>query len=440
MSKFNRQHIMTMLLISCISFAEITLADSASITDKQVMMASTYATAPDNLVRFISSALPNHPRYKAAKEKLYAAQQLYKAADRAIYNPEIELDTEKTDIRTSTIGINQTIDWSDQRGAKVQTEKQNLIAAQFRFQRERQQLIKDLLVSLSNYKIRNDLANLSQQRITLMKEFHDIAKQKYQAGDLNKVELYLAKLAYSEAVLDNAQTLADKVSAQQNFYALYYSSYSDSGRAPSAMQTLPDFNYAFTPIHLPEDIPHFLLTLPQMKIARAEVEASKANIALQKSEKSANPTIGLRGGKEDKESLVGLTISFPLNIRNSYGAEIQAAQHEYLQAEQLAQQAIRNLERDIITAARRYQLTQKAWKLWKDNGQMSVKQQFITLKKLWTAGDLSTADYLVQIKQNIDTQSAGLNLQMTLWQNWFEWLEQTARIEPWLKMNSLGNK
>ncbi len=432
MYKFNRQHIFNMLLVPCVLFTEVALAEPLSNSQTQVESSnvSTYTPAPDALTNFISLNIKKHPRFIAAKEKLDAAIQVYKAADQAVYNPEIELDTEKTSIRTSTIGINQTIDWSDQRGAKTLAAKQNLIAAKFSFQRERQLLVRDLLTVLSNYQFKKDLAKLSQHRISLMKDFRDIAKQKYRAGDLNQVGLYLAQLAYSEAVLNNAQILVDKVSAEQDFYALYGS----GNLAP------PSMNYVFPTINLPQDMTNFALTLPQMKIVRARVKASKANIALRKSETSANPTIGIRGGKEDKISLVGLTISFPLNIRNTYKAEIQAAQHDYLKNEQLAQQTFRNLKRDIVTATKKYQLTQKAWQQWRTNGKVSVKQQFIILKKLWVTGDLSTADYLVQIKQNLDTQSAGLNLQITLWESWFEWLEQTARIESWLKINLLGDK
>jgi len=178
------------------------------------------------------------------------------------------------------------------------------------------------------------------------------------------------------------------------------------------------------------------MNLPQMQIVRANVAASKNTIKLRQGEASADPTIAIRGGKEDKEKLIGVTLTIPLNIRNSYSAEIEVARKEYLRAEQLSQQAWRNVRRNIIAKTSHYQLTQQAWQQWQTGGQISSQRQLKLLKQLWRAGDLSTTDYLVQIKQNLDTQSAGIELQTTLWSSWLAWLNATAQIESWLHVNS----
>ncbi len=383
--------------------------------------------APHDLQKFMQQVLPSHPRFTAARAELEAIKAQYDAATKAIYNPELELDAEKTDIRTATVELSQTIDWGDQRGAKTRIAKYRLAAAQARFQRERQRLIRDLLIALSNYQNKTRLADLSSQRMKLMKDFYALAKEKHAAGDLNQVELDLAQLAYSEAVLNNAQILAGQVNAEQSFYALY----------TSHGASLPELVYEFQNIAIPSDLDAFVLSLPQMRIVRADVEASKNTIALRESESSADPTVALRGGKEDKQSLVGLTLTIPLYVRNNYRAEITAARSEYLQSEQLAQQAFRDLRRDITSLTRHYQLTYNAWQQWQASGQVSMKRQLKLLKRLWRAGDLSTTDYLVQIKQNLDTQSAGIELQNTLWSSWLTWLEATAQIDSWLQLNNI---
>ncbi|VAW90723.1 hypothetical protein MNBD_GAMMA21-1803 [hydrothermal vent metagenome] len=390
--------------------------------------------APGEIQNFIKQILPNHPRFIAAQAELDSVKANLNAADKAIYNPELELDTEKTNINTSYIGLSQTIDWGDQRGAKTQIATNQLDASKANFQSERQLLVRDLLMALSDYQNTTRLADLSNQRLKLMKDFYSVARQKYAAGDINQVELDLAQLAYNETVLKNAQVLAEQVDAEQSFYAIY-------GITPTnKKRLLPDLSVDFQAVNIPANLDAFVMTLPQMRLVRANVEASKNLIALRESESSADPTIAIRGGKEDTESLAGLTLTIPLNIRNNFSAEIDAARKDYLQAEHLAQLAYRNLRGNITSRTRQYQLTRKAWKQWLATGKVSMNRQLKLLKRLWQAGDLSTTDYLVQIKQNLDTHSAGIELQTTLWSSWLNWLDTTAQIESWLQLNNTRNK
>ncbi len=389
--------------------------------------------APNALQQFIQQAFSSHPRLVAAEAEYDAAKSEYEAADRAIYNPELELDGEKTAITTSSISLSQTIDWGDQQGAKTEIARYKLNAAQATFKQAKQQLLGDLLMVLADYKNKTRLAELSQQRLALMKNFASVAKQKHAAGDLSQVELDLAQLAYSESIFNNARILTEQVEAEQAFNALY-------NQNVSSNKGLPDTVVDFQKITLPSEVDQFVMSLPQMQIVRANVAASKKTIMLREGEASADPTIAIRGGKEDKEKLVGITLTIPLNIRNSYSAEVDVARKEYLRAEQLSQQAWRNIRKDIITQTRQYQLTQQAWQQWKAGGQISIHRQLRLLKQLWRSGDLSTTDYLVQIKQNLDTQSAAIELQTTLWSSWLTWLNSTAQIESWLQLNSTRNQ
>lgn len=383
------------------------------------------------LNQLIRKVLPTHPRFIAAQAELQAARALYSASTNAIYNPELELDTEETNIRTSTIGLSQTIDWGDQQGANTQIAKFQFNAAKENFKQERHRLISDLLIIAGDYKNKARLAALSNQRLTLMKDFYSLAKQKHSAGDLNQVELDLAQLAYSESIFDNARVLSEYTQEKQNFYAMF---------AAVAETTLPEIPRDFQKVSLPAELDSFLMTLPKVQKMRATVAANKNIIALRQAESSADPSVAIRGGKEDKESLVGVTLTIPINIRNNFTAEIKAAEQNYLQSEQLAQQAWRNLRRDIISQTRHYELTRNAWQQWRLNGQASIQRQLSLLKQLWRTGDLSTTDYLVQIKQNLDTQSASIELHTTLWRSWLMWLDSTAQIETWLQLNFTRNQ
>ena len=402
---------------------------TASSSYVQAANNMTIRPAPKVLQLFMQQIVPTHSRFFAAQAERDSVISANSASDNAIYNPEFEIDSEKTNIRTTTYGLSQTIDWGDQRGAKTSIAKHQLDAAQSIFQQKRQQLIHDLLFSAKDFHNKSRLAALSTQRLKVMQDFYHLAKQKHIAGDLDQVELDLAQLAYSESVLKNAQVITSKILAEQAYIALYGSD------LKSEQQKLTALTINFDEVALPSDLDAFLLTLPQMRVVQANVAANKMAIELRKSESSADPTIAIRSGKEDQESLVGISLSIPLNFRNNYRAEIDIARKKYLQAEQLSLQAWRDLRRDITTQTRHYQLMREAWVQWQQSGQKSMNRQLKLLKQLWRAGDLSTTDYLVQIKQNLDTQSAGIELQTTLWASWLTWLDSTAQIEAWLQLN-----
>ena len=58
------------------------------------------------------------------------------------------------------------------------------------------------------------------------------------------------------------------------------------------------------------------------------------------------------------------------------------------------------------------------------------------LEKLWRAGEISTSDYLVQLKQSLDTALSGLELESQAWQAWFDYLTAAGRLNDWLAGNT----
>ncbi len=392
----------------------------------------TLQPANSSLSELIYRQLQNHPRYIAAQAQLKAVQSEYEAASKAIYNPELEIDSEKTSVQTSTIGISQTIDWGDQQGVKTLIARYNIEAAQADFRQQSQQLMADLLLTAGTYKAMQHQATLSKQRLALMKSFYQVAADKYNTGDISQVEMDLAQLAYNEAIIDNANIESEFNQAQQNVYALF-------GSIPAELEQQDFLQINYQQLKVPYQDNAFLQQLPDMIRLTADVAAAKQTVELRRSEASADPTVALRGGKEGNENLVGLTLTIPLNIRNSYSAEIDAAAQQYTRTQQLAQQGMRNIRRDIISRSQHYALTLNAWQQWKKSGRKSIKRQLSLLKRLWRSGDMSTTDYLVQIKQTLDTQSAGIELQVTMLKSWLDLLMATSQVENWLQIKEIRN-
>ncbi len=377
--------------------------------------------APPALQRLVATVLPDHPRLQAIKAELARAEAGLRGAEKAVYNPELEIDAERTDVDTRYLQLSQAIDMGDQRGARTGVADAELRRTRARYTQERLALMRDLLQAMADDTTNRALARLATRRLDLMREFAELAERRHRAGDLDQVELELARLAYSEALMNNAAAQAEAAAARQRLQALF-------GNVP-ADAPLPENLPA---PQLPSPVDDFVRRLPVMQAIEADVAAARQTVELRRAERSWDPTIAVRGGAEDDNRLIGATLTVPLKVRNPLRAEVEAAQQALIAAEQQAQQAFRDQKALLLAVTARYRLVQVAWSEWQRTGRSSIKRQLALIKRLWQAGDMSTTDYLVQLKQALETEAAGLELRGRVWNSSFEWLYTTARLANWL--------
>lgn len=381
--------------------------------------------APSALSSFIQSSLKNHPDMLAAKADVLSARAVLRASDQAIYNPEIEFDYEDTDVETKKVGISQTIDWGDQQGSRSAVAEAELHKILANYTMSTQTFISRMLSGMAENQTGKELSRLSNETLKLMLDFRKIAEQRYQAGDLNLVELNLARLAYNQALMEQANILSNASESHENLRAIL-------GVLPASLPVLPEL---LPKPEIKDDLEAFLQQLPVVRSQLADIQVARKQVELRKSEKAWDPTISVSAGSEGEEDLIGFNLSIPLNIRNSYSAEVDAAQQGLIASEQRAQLAYRDARGSLIVSTERYKNLLNAWNNWRDNSRDSVDQQLKLIKQLWEAGDISAADYLLQLKQAIETQAAGLELRNQLWQVAFDWMSLTNTIDNWLNIN-----
>ncbi len=372
---------------------------------------------------WLRSHVDAHPAVLAARAQIDAARSRVAAADKALFNPELELDLEKTDIDTQTLGFSQEIDWGDQRGARTRIAELQQQIAWLDYVETRHDVAAELLSALAQWLGASSVYQLAEQRLELMRRFAELAALRHKAGDLSQVDLDLATLALSEARFQSAIAYSDKVSSKQKLVTL---TGDDSEQWPALLDRLPVLKLQ------DEDLQAILEKLPAMRRVKAQVLAAQAEVAMRRSEASANPTIAIRGGKDGDESLIGLNLSIPLQVRNNFQAEIEAANAEYIAAQSDANNRLRQLRSRLRSALSSYQASLSAWQAWLHSGDRSLKQQITLLQRLWKAGELSTTDYLVQLKQALDTRASAYEQRSVMWQNWAEWLAASGQIQEWL--------
>ncbi|MEO1889830.1 MAG: TolC family protein [Cycloclasticus sp.] len=390
------------------------------------------ATEHANLAAWVTQVVTQHPRLQAAQAIVDKAEAKRHAAEQPLFNPEIEFEYESTDIDSKTVGITQTIDWGDKRSAHTRL-------ADFSWQHsinelafQQQQLSAEVLLALASYRASIESQLIAAKRMASMATFINIAKQRYDVGDLTEVDLSLAQLAGSEASFQLVDAESALITSKQALFVLL------GDDSDKALINLPFIESVPDDKKQPVDNINALLdSLPQMQLARARMDIARANIKLRQREQRPDPTIGIKAGKEGDESLTNITFSMPLFVRNNFSAEVDAANAELIRRQREAIDVRRLLAAKLKTAEQTLALNRRAWAQWQAVGSHSLLQQESLLERLWKVGELSTADYLVRLKQSLDTQAIAIKHKTQLWQSWTQWLIASGEINQWVTSNDV---
>jgi len=260
--------------------------------------------------------------------------------------------------------------------------------------------------------------------------FAQIAKRRFDAGDLQRVDFNLANLVKAEARIKLATTTSSLADAQQAISNLV--PFESRPRWPS----LSTVFVAPSPFNDSESITS---AMPEVRAAQSKLQAAIATVALRKRERRLDPTIGVTGGEEGGESLVGIRISVPLPLRNRFQHEVSAALAEQTQAQQVLNNTQLRANSRLSNSLQRYQIAHAAWQEWQALGQENLRQKTDELRRLWGAGELSTTEFLVQMGQTVDIRDSALELRLALWQSWFEWQSASGQLDQWLGYNANGD-
>jgi len=130
--------------------------------------------------------------------------------------------------------------------------------------------------------------------------------------------------------------------------------------------------------------------------------------------------------------VVSLSISVPLFVRNNLSAELAAARADASAATADQRRAELELharaERSVVT----YGSMREAWTRWTQSAGTDITTRAALLERLWRAGEISAADYLIQLKQSLDTALAGAELRSRLWRSYVTALYSTGQLDAWV--------
>jgi len=381
--------------------------------------------APPAIREALQSAWQHHPSYRATEAQLTAARARLDAAGQPLYNPEVELasDDEGPD-RTTTAGLNLTLDLSGKRRVRRDAAAARVDQATAEARLRRRNFAQQWFASWAELRSATERAATGERRLALMTRFADLAQKQFAADDISGLERDLAQLARDEAQAEQSQLLADQAEAQARFRTL--------NGSPDLPATLTPPTSTLPP---PQADAARIEELPDWQVAQAAATAAEREVTVARRNRIADPTVGVRGGRVDyggiNDNVVGVSISVPLFVRNSYRAEVVAAQADAEVAAADVERVRSELEADRQRAIDSYAATQSTWTRWQASRGTDVERRTALLERLWREGELSTADYLQQLKQTLDTQLAGAELEARVWRSYTDYLAATGQLERW---------
>jgi cobalt-zinc-cadmium efflux system outer membrane protein len=365
------------------------------------------------------------PEIQAAQADLEAARARARAAAQPLYNPSLSLDAENADVNRRTAGISLPLDLSGKRRARASQGEAELLAAEAGYDLRRRDLATRWLKAWSTAALATRQSELGQQRLVLMQRFDDLAAQRLKVGDISSLERDLAGLALGEAQVQQATLAGNEAAARAALLAI-------SGDQRVALPALPD--------GLPPTADHVtpLSTdeLPELRQVRAQQASAETGVQVARRARIPDPTLSLTGGQVRSgprtDQVIGVSVSIPIPVLNNGRAEVDAARAEADAAAAEVRARAFILRAGLQEAQARYAALHGSAEAFRRGRAAAFADRTALLEKLWRAGELSTSDYLVQLKQSLDTALSGQELESQTWQTWFDYLTAAGRLTDWL--------
>ena len=388
------------------------------------------ATSNTSWGNWLENQIRQHPEIIAARETMDASLSMADGQGRPLYNPELETEYEREgNADNFRVGLSQVIDWHNKRGTRKQQAVFGRKAARSNYALVVAQKTADALRALAIWQAAQRTAELASQQEEQLGILLELVNKRLQAGDLSQVDAELAILSLTQRLSAAAQAQVGLKQAEVKSRELL------PGWTPG-QTSIPE---AFWRVALNGQSDHWLEKHPAVATARAEWEISKQAAVIARKQTRSDPSPGVNIGKTDNEDVLGLTFSVPLNIRNNFSAEAQAANQRSLSARSRYQTVRRSQQLAAEAAKASMQALRQRLERWQLLAQGLEDNSEKLLERQWRSGDLGTAEYLLALRQRAEGLQAGIDLRKQYRTAYIDWLFQSGQIHAALTQLKQSN-
>ena len=368
---------------------------------------------------WLATQIEQHPDVVAAREQWLGSNASADAVEQQMYNPELSTDLERNGEKDNfRVGVQQTIDWWDKRGARRQQAGYLRSAAQALYQQHVLDMTAEALAALVEWHAANRAAAIAQAQQQQFYTLLELVEKRQQAGDLGSIDAELTFLSLSQQLAQVAEVEATLQKTEARVRELLPDWTPKRGGIPE------DF-WPSTPGSTTDQE---LLTHPAVANAHARWQLLKEEAEVTRRTARAEPTVGLNAGRDGDERVVGLTFSIPLNVRNNFSAETRAAERAALEAEARFQGIFRKQRFDRQATHAAWQRFEQQFRRWQTVVQGRIENSAELLERQWRSGDLSTTDYLLALNQRAESLRSGIELEKQTRLALTEVLQQSDRL------------
>ncbi|MHC1481316.1 TolC family protein [Frateuria aurantia] len=386
---------------------------------------AVFSAPPPDLRRAVQDLWENNPQVQAAAAALLAAEERAKAAAQPVYNPTFQLEGENADVNRRTASVGLTLDVFGKRKARVTESEADVRVRRAAYALQRRDIALDWLKAWTGVELTQEQSVLGLRRVELMRRFDALAQQRFKLGDIASPERDLAGLALGEAQIQQAALDAQAAAAAAALRTL-----TGASRAglPVRPVLLPPPDEAV--VAVPE------LERPEWLQAQAEEDRAQAGVTVADRNRRLDPAISLTGGRVNAGprsfNVVGVSLSVPLPVLNDGRYQVSAARADADVAFASARATRLRLAARLQQAHATYRAMRAASESFRLSRAAAFDDRAALLDKLWQAGEISTSDYLLQLKQSLDTALSGIALENQTWQAWFDYLSAAGRLTDWI--------
>jgi len=396
-----------------------------------VIVASTAAAAEINfnIRQAVEFALQNNGNLKALKEEK-GVHEAARTRAGLFPNPVLELDGTTGELtgskfeNTLWVGVSQELLTAGKRGKRQIVAEKELEGFGWQIENSGRRLSEEVKTSYFDLLLAQKRLELAERSAKLNNQLHDVAKQRFEAGDIPELEVNLARVEVARSEGRRTDAERELLPAKARLLTLMGLSPSESAGFSGSLEGTP-FNKT-----LPELKALALVKRPDIKTLAAENAKGDADIALAKAERIPNITVGVGYQRENsainvsgeevktRDNLIGLKLSIPIPVFDRNQAGVKEALARKGSAENRYNYARQAIEREVEAAFERLRSAEKSLSIYAKDIIPQLEENLKLVQEAYRIGEVGVLVVIEEQKKffevNDDYLSALYNRQIGL--------------------------
>ena len=304
---------------------------------------------PLTLPEFLHQVLAQHPLIRAATQQVAAAQGLVTQA-KALPAPELSYEYS----RLNNFGsVSELFEFPGKRRLRTEIADLDVRQAQENLAKVRATLAFEARQAFYRRLLADRQVEVAEDTLATIRQIADLARKRFEAGDIAEVEVIKAKVEVARAEQDLRTAAGRQKVATLTLNLLM-------GRDPEMALAIQGDLAAKVPMRPLDDLlGQAYREQPDMIIARQEAEKQQKSVLLAQRQKFPDVTLGALYGVEDNEKTPGATLSVALPsprrnrgmVEEATGRKLAALAQEEGQKYQVAQAVASAYERWLAAEA-----------------------------------------------------------------------------------------